>query len=442
MSLVTEQYRESKNGIKFHQRIKTAKKDLLDLLIDEEKHILDEYHVAMISNSPPLGDAAQAKNLNCILAVCRLYGKRSWKKATEKDLRLLVTKIMRKYSEDGSRETNTTYDCKKYLKIWYRFIRLGNRSFSQVGDPDESRWLKPTTVKPKISREQLLNDEDIELMVSNCKTFQERAMILLDYEAGARIGEVLSLKIKHIKHEKNWIKIMVDGKTGDRGIRLLKSRNALLDWLNVHPYVQDPEAPLWVKEVGKNKGQPMTYDAARNRLQSIMRKCGWIVYQEDPLTGKKRKIVKRRVYFHLFRHSSATQSAAIYSETILRKMYGWSMSSKMVARYTHIVDKDVDDAIAKTHGLKVETTKDNIPKICSRCKTAYDFGGKFCSNCGNPVKKTAIQVDYESENKLENLEKQLAYLKEHAVDEILQQFQENPEKLLDSLEKSGRFKPA
>lgn len=34
MSLVTEQYRESKNGIKFHQRIKTAKKDLLDLLID------------------------------------------------------------------------------------------------------------------------------------------------------------------------------------------------------------------------------------------------------------------------------------------------------------------------------------------------------------------------------------------------------------------------
>lgn len=95
MSLVTEQYKESKNGIKFHQRIKSAKKDLLDLLIEKEQQIVEDYHVAMISNSPPLGDAAQAKNLNCILAVCRLHGKKSWKNATEKDLRLLVTQIMK-----------------------------------------------------------------------------------------------------------------------------------------------------------------------------------------------------------------------------------------------------------------------------------------------------------------------------------------------------------
>ena len=53
--------------------------------------------------------------------------------------------------------------------------------------------------------------------------------------------------------------INVDGKTGSRPIRLVKSVPNLANWLDNHPQKEDPEAPLWIILEKPKFGLPMNY---------------------------------------------------------------------------------------------------------------------------------------------------------------------------------------
>ena len=72
------------NGINFQQRVDRAIENIKELLIDSEIHLIDEYQNAMIIH--PLKESAQAKNVNTILMLCRLHGKKSWLDMTKKDI--------------------------------------------------------------------------------------------------------------------------------------------------------------------------------------------------------------------------------------------------------------------------------------------------------------------------------------------------------------------
>jgi hypothetical protein len=65
--------------------------------------------------------------------------------------------LVEEYADDSGQETNTSYDHKKILKIFFRWIKLGSREFQEVGDPDETRWIKPKRVKDNLSREDSKN---------------------------------------------------------------------------------------------------------------------------------------------------------------------------------------------------------------------------------------------------------------------------------------------
>ncbi len=79
-----------------------------------------------------------------------------------------------------------------------------------------------------------------------------KALIHVQYEAGTRPGELLNLKIKHVKVDEYGAIISVDGKTNARPVRLIESVPDLVAWINAHPLKENYDAPLWIM---KNKKQ-------------------------------------------------------------------------------------------------------------------------------------------------------------------------------------------
>jgi len=344
--------------------------------------------------------AYRLKSINTLLTLSRIL-KKDWDKANKEDIENIVTEVMNLYSNQQGQETNTTADCKKYLKMFFRWLKLGSKYFKEVGDPTETKPVRIQKVKDKLVREELITDDDFTRLIHAAKHPRTRALIAIYYDGGARPGEALSLKIKHVKQDKIGFVINVDGKTGARPIRLIKATPYLAQWLNEHPIKNNPDAPLFCQIRGKNFGKPLNYEAARNSIGIAAKDAG----------------LEKRVFLNLFRHSEATQLANFMTEAQLRKRHGWSPTSKMPGRYVHLINADVEDALLKHYGItKEEQTKQEIPTKCPICEMVNPIDAKLCSKCGKPLDlKTAL----ENEEK-EKEEKKLLMAKLDKIQEDLE----------------------
>ena len=290
---------------------------------------------------------------------------------------------MELYSSQKGKETYTTADCKKYLKMFFRWLRLGSRSYTEVGDPPETKRVKIQRVQDSLVREDLITEADFTRLIHASKHSRVKAMIAMAYEGGPRPGEALTLRIKHVRFDDLGAVIAVDGKTGARPIRLIKSVPYLLRWLDDHPLRDDKEAPFFCQIQGENIGGPLRYEAARKLLLKVV---------EDAQLSK-------RVNLKLFRHSEATELANFMTEAQLRKRHGWSKDSKMPSRYVHLVNADVEEALMKHYGIKKEENKQaKLPKRCNICDTINPLDSSRCSRCGKPLD---LQTAMEAEEKLQ-----------------------------------------
>ena len=361
-------------------------------LSEKNVQLTEKYDLAMVNSS--LSKATRHKNLKMILSLSRLLNK-NWIDVTKDDVDRLVWKIMNQYGDDNGQETNTSHDHKKVLKIFFRWIKLGSREKNEVGDPPETKHVKLRRVKDKIVREHLLTEEDKTKLLHACgENARDRAFIDCHFEAGTRPGEILNLQIRHVKFDKYGVVLHVDGKTGARPIRLVKSTPNLAAWISVHPSKDDSSAPLWPNISYNKPGEPLSYAGAR---QMINRRC-------------RQANLSKRVNLNLFRHSEATGSANFMTEAQMRKRHGWAANSQMPARYVHLVDADVDAAIFEHLGIKKQEKEDkNIPKICQICEVPNSSDSTICSKCGKPLDlETALAKEEKEKEEKESIQKQLA----------------------------------
>ena len=336
--------------------------------------------------------AYRLKSINTLLTITRIL-KKDWDQANKEDIENLVTEVMNLYSNQKGQETNTTADCKKYLKMFFRWLKLGSKEFKEVGDPPETKPVRIQKVKDTLVREELITEDDFTRLIHAAKHPRTRALIAIYYDGGARPGEALSLKIKHVKQDKYGFVINVDGKTGARPIRLIKATPYLALWLNEHPLKNNPDAPLFCQIRGKNFGKPLSYEAARNSIIETARTAS----------------LGKRVFLNLFRHSEATQLANFMTEAQLRKRHGWSPTSKMPGRYVHLINADVEDALFKHHGItKEEQTKQEIPTKCPTCEMVNPIDATLCSKCGKPLDlETALAREGKEKSEIEKKNQEL-----------------------------------
>ena len=409
----------NKKGIHdYESRTKWVKRQIAVELSGNNVELITQYEMEMVRQS--IAIATRQKHLRTLLGLSRLY-KKDWKEVTKNDIDKLVYEIMQRYSDESGKETNYSYDHKKVLKIFMRWMKLGSREFAEVGDPPETAHVRMKRVKDTIIREDLLTEDDISRLLHACgENTRDRALIDCHYEGGTRPGEILSILIKHVKFDQYGANLHVDGKTGPRTVRLVKSTPTLANWMSIHPFKENPESPVWINLSKNHYGEQLAYPAA----SAMFRRRARIAH------------LQKRVNLNMFRHSEATNSAKFMTEAQLRKRHGWSPESKMPSRYVHLINADVDDAIFKQLGIKKDEEIPNTPKKCHICEMPNAYDSKMCSKCGKILDlKTAIEKEEKNESEKKDLEKEVKNLKENMENIISEKISEYSSKFLKDLER-------
>ena len=86
-----------------------------------------------------------------------------------------------------------------------------------------------------------MNLDEIKKLANATKNLRDRCFILLLYETGCRIGELIGdnkypgIRVGDIKFDKYGAIVDVDGKTGQRNLRVISAAPAISNWKNQHP---------------------------------------------------------------------------------------------------------------------------------------------------------------------------------------------------------------
>jgi site-specific recombinase XerD len=283
-------------------------------------------------------------------------------KAEVEDIKRVVAIIeMKDFSEW------TKHDYKVSLKKFYRWLR-------KEKNPREIEWIKTNNPKNRRLPEELLTEEDVKRLIDAAPSLRDKALISFLYESGCRVGELASIKIKHLSIDKYGARVLLNGKTGPRRIRIIASVPYLIDWLNNHPR-KDPNSYLWVSRKGR-----LRYEGIRTILVKTAERAG----------------ISKRVNPHMFRHSRATFLANHLTEAQLKEYFGWVQDSDMASVYVHLSGRDVDKAILKVYGIQGEEEKKDSklkPRECMRCKEINPVTNMFCSRCSMPLdEKTLVGI--------------------------------------------------
>jgi integrase len=142
-------------------------------------------------------------------------------KMLKKDFRICnksdLVKLMEAI-EKGNFTDWTKHDYKVVLKKFYKWLR------NTEDYPEEVKWIN-STIRNVNNRlpEELLTEEEVLKLIKATSYPRDKALISVLYESGCRIGEVLSLRLKHVQFDEYGCQIIVNGKTGQRRVRLIAS---------------------------------------------------------------------------------------------------------------------------------------------------------------------------------------------------------------------------
>jgi len=306
-----------------------------------------------------IGVARTLRYLHDLPRLSEMLGK-DVESATKADMERVLRAM-----EDTDYSPRTKLDFKVTVKRFYKWLNGGEEY------PECVRWIKTGS---KLSNEKipdaLLTEEEVKKAIGACRNSRDRALLSALWESGCRVSELLTLHIGHVAIEETITRITVHGKTGMRRIPLLDSTPYLVEWLDDHPFKEEPNAPLWVGIGNPGRGRRLEYGAFRKMLRETARRVD----------------IKKDVNPHNFRHSRATFLAKHLTEAQMNQYFGWVRGSDMPATYVHLSGRDIDESILKMRGLlkpneeAVESSLAPIP--CPRCKLMNKATGKFCMRCG------------------------------------------------------------
>lgn len=235
--------------------------------------------------------------------------------------------------------------------------------------------------------EELISPEEIKKIVQVANNFRDKALVMTLYESGARIGEFLQLRIKHLDFaNKEYCMITIPmGKTHSRKVPLIYSVPHIQNWLNSHPKRDDPEQALFI-QLKRKKGHPIGNDGVKVLLKDLA----------------KRAEVPKNIYPHLLRHSRLTELGKELKEMELRIFAGWCGSSNMPEVYIHLAGSDVSNKLLANAGLIDSETVENGKKVlhslrCPRCDYQNSAETMICK-CGFILDIKIANQQFENNN--------------------------------------------
>jgi len=286
--------------------------------------------------------------------VCEKYKNKPFKKWTIEDIKDVLVAI-----ETNGYSAETINEFRKGLRKFFKWLR---------GD----RWKGLELLKGQRKsnkKPDVFTEEEIMKIIEAAVHPRDKALIAVGYEAGLRVGELASLRIKDIMWTNHGAKIRVSGKTGERQIPIVMAAPYLRRWLDHHPLKDDPNAFVFVGIGSKNHGKLLTYHMISKIIKLATKRAG----------------IKKRVYPHVLRHSRATILANYLTEAQMCEFFGWVQGSDMPRIYVHLSGRDIDKAINRIYGLEAEEEEEKEkmakPVMCPRCGYMNAPTDKYCGRC-------------------------------------------------------------
>lgn len=306
------------------------------------------------------GLARQIKYFYYSITLSKLL-KKNFTEATKEDLKALLERIQDSKAEDGTPQFKgeTVRDMRIALKMMYF-------SLLDIKDDDEPpaivSWIKAGKRNNRnVPRSAILEESDIRAMVQASTDARERLFVSLLFFTRARITELMSLRLKHIRQDGGMLKVQLTNfKTNGehRTVPVGDPETILLydEYLKLHPDRTNDDALLW--QSGGKKG---SYHAFNNALKRLAHLAG----------------ITKPINFHHFRHSGFTLwGEQGFTEQELVYLGGWA-SSDMVKTYVSRSERLVESRFAQLYGQEYNAVDKEIERrtkgVLSKAMQDHDF---------------------------------------------------------------------
>lgn len=221
-------------------------------------------------------------------------------------------------SKEHPKHINET-DIKSFLGRWaepntQRSYHSAIKLFFDIcmGQKEKFKYIPYASKSEKLP--VVLSVGEIQRMFDVCENTKHKVILALLYSCGLRIGELISLKWKHIDRERMIVNVIQAKGKKDRQVGLPEHIIPLLE-----KYWKEYKSKEYVLNGWKDEPQ-YTQESARNVIHQLASKAG----------------IKKKVYPHLIRHCYATHLVEAGTDiNLIQKVLGHA-SVKTTNIYLHI----------------------------------------------------------------------------------------------------------
>jgi integrase/recombinase XerD len=323
-------------------------------------------------------------------------------KNKEQIIAFLDTKVKNR-EEDPDKKWITTWN--HYLnrvRLFFRWLYNAKGGENTLS----SEWETPAFVKIKgkktkrlspYSETELWDRDEILFIVKYEPHIRNKAALTLFWDLGARNHEVTLLKIKHIRLRERYGEgeIPHEAKTGSGPVLLTCSFPYVRDWLNKHPFRNEPNARLICNIM---TGAPVNPEAMWTMMKELRLRIIRMIEDGSVINDDERQklqfLLKTKKWNpYCIRHSSITSDSDYLTEYALKKKARWSMNSRQGARYIkRRMGNDLKRQILVHNGVitEEEIQKKSSVIFCPRCSLVNALDNKYCSKCSYPLVASAF----------------------------------------------------
>lgn len=307
----------------------------------EQKSLLrfiEELELGKVNKGRKISESRQCKYLDVLRLPLEFFGKPATR------LRLPDLETFEKAISSGQLQSNrkspyahsSKVDIRRALKVYLRW-RLGATKASTLVGWFDTRHVNKTP--------DYLKESDIDALLKACKSAEERFLVAVLFDTGARATEFHNIRYEDIqlpREGSSYAKITLKeeySKTKGRMVSLYwkHSLDALRDYLRQ-------------REIEGIRADEPVFKRAYTAARLFLHRLGV-------------RVLNRSIHYHLFRHSSATYYASKLNRQQLCIRYGWAFSSRMPDVYIARSGVDMEELDKKFTGTEVEVLKGSLARM-------------------------------------------------------------------------------
>jgi integrase/recombinase XerD len=312
------------------------------------------------------------------------------------------------FLDTKQKDTNEDPD-KRWITTWNDYLCTIKRFFrwlhNQHGKEDlipPSEWETPSFVQIKKKKTKRLSpyskteiwDRDELLTIVKYQPYtRNKAALTLFWDLDARNHEVTMLKLKNIRLREQYGEgeVPFEAKTGSGPVLLTCSFPYVRDWLNEHPFRNNPDARLICNLHNGAQVKPEAMWSMMKQLRGrIIRLLKKGEITDLPERERLEYLLRTKKWNpYCIRHSAITYDSDSLPEFALKKKVRWSMNSKQPARYIkRRMGNSLKSQILVREGIIVDgeaARSKPAVLICPRCSLTNALENQQCSGCGYPM---------------------------------------------------------